>query len=233
MYRNYFYLLLPALLIACTPQGSLRAQDAVETDRKLNISMTAEKAVPADRLIFQIVINSEGENPEAAYRKHKEKESYLADILKEFDISDSDIDYQLLRMNQQFDNRERKDIIRTNQSISVQFSDTRLYEEIQLRLIENGFTTFSARFIASELQEAKEAAMRAAIAKAGEQARIMAEASGADLGPILTMSYSDYNIGPASVMRSDAMMTESSSSMLDFEKTIMVNASVSITYRLQ
>lgn len=233
MFRHILFVCLSAVLIACSPRQSLVAQESIDADRRLNISMTAEKAVPADLLIFQIVINSEGDDPQEAYRMHKEKEAYLADILKEFEISESDIDYQLMRMNKQYDNRKGQDVIRTSQSISVQFTDTDLYEEIQLRLIENGFNGFSARFSASDLGSAKEAAMRAAISKANEQARIMADASGSELGPILTMSYSDYNVGPANTMRADAAMIESSSSMLDFEKTILIRASVSLTYRLQ
>lgn len=233
MFRHILFVCLSAMLIACSPRQPLIAQESIDTDRRLNISMTAEEAIAADLLIFQIVINSEGKDPQEAYGMHKEKEAYLADILKEFEISDSDIDYQLLRMNKQYDNRMGRDIVRTSQSISVQFSDTEIYEEIQLRLIENGFNGFNARFTATDLRSAKEAAMRAAIAKANEQARIMADASGSELGPILTISYSDYNVGPANTMRADAAMIESASSMLDFEKTILVRASVSLTYRLQ
>ncbi|MFN1834360.1 SIMPL domain-containing protein [Balneola sp. MJW-20] len=226
------------LLIVLTFSGCSTAQSlemGADQDRSLHISLSADEVVKADRLIFRININSQADTPADAYSTHKERESFLAGLLQKYDIEEEDIDYQLMRMNRQFNSRNNTETINTSQSVSVTFSDTDLYEEIQLTLIENGFDNFNGSFAYSKVEEAKKAAMKRAISKALEQAKLITEAAGTQLGNISRIVYSDYNVMPVQNMRmeSASISMDTSPGMLDFEKSIVVRASVSVTYLIQ
>ncbi len=200
----------------------------------ISIDMSATELIPADIIVFNININASAKTPQDAFDEHKKRESVLAGLLKEFDIEESEINFQPVRINKttNYNNNRREEAVQTNQQVSVSFSDFSIYEKIQLTLIENGFDSFNGRFSSSKMEEGKIKALDMAIQKAKERAEFIAEKSGVKLRSITKISYSDHQVTrPPVVMEDAAMMRASSeSSMMDFAQTVSVTANISIEF---
>ncbi|MEX2477904.1 MAG: SIMPL domain-containing protein [Gracilimonas sp.] len=208
------------------------------SERTITINMSASELLPADLVIFNVNINAEGETPQEAYELHRERESLLAELLQDLDISEEDIDYQPVRMNRQQvnnnrynNNGEQEYITSTNQSVSISFEDFSLYEKIQLTLIENGFDSFNGQFSSTKIEEGKEKALIAAIEAAKERAELIAKTSGVELSEVSNINFSDHQIGaPRKASSMEMMSISRDASMMDFGQTVEVSSNISISY---
>ncbi|WP_290961573.1 SIMPL domain-containing protein [Gracilimonas sp.] len=206
-------------------------------ERTITINMSASELLPADLIIFNVNINAEAETPQEAYNLHKERESLLAKLLKQNNITEENIDYQPIRMSRvssNYRNNNDSRVTRTNQSISLTFNDFGMYEEIQVALIENGFDSFNGQFSSTKISQGKEQALVSAIESAKQKAQLIAKTSGFSLGPVQTINYSDHQIGfPAksNVMSMEAMRSDAS--MMDFSQTVSVTANINISFSIE
>lgn len=212
------------------------------SERTITINMSASELLPANQIIFNININAEADTPQEAFEIHKKREAVLAELLKEFEIEESDINYQPVRMHKQQRNEpyrsgngEKSEVIVTRQTVSVTFSDFSAYEDIQVTLIENDFNSFSGQFSSSEISEGKQKALIKAIEAAKVRAELIAKTSGFKLGPVSSINYSDHEIGS---FKSELAMEYSGSmarndSMMDFGQTVEVRANINISYSIQ
>ena len=208
------------------------AQQQPVSERTITINMSASELLPADLIVFNVNINAEADTPQKAFEAHKKRETLLADLLKEFDISEDDIDYEPIRMNKRYRDDSRTTV--TNQSVSLTFSKFDIYEQIQVTLIENGFDSFNGQFSSTDISSGKEKALISAIEAAKERAELIANTSGVSLGPVQTINYSDHQIGTprkASMMAMDAVRSESS--MMDFAQTVSVTANINISFSIE
>lgn len=211
------------------------------SERTITINMSASELLPADQIVFNVNINAEGKSPQEAYELHRERESLLARLLKDLDITEDNIDYEPVKMNRRQINGNRYNtedpeyITSTNQSVSITFEDFSIYEEIQLTLIENGFDSFSGQFSSSKIAEGKETALIAAIEAAKERAELIAKTSGVELGPVSNIDHSDHHVEiPRQSSNSMEMMSMArDASMMDFSQTVEVRASVNISYFIE
>ena len=206
------------------------AQQQPISERTITINMSASELLPAN--LFNVNINAEADTPKEAFEAHKERESLLADLLKEFDIKEEDIDFEPIRMNKRYRNESQTTV--TNQSVSLSFNNFGTYEKIQITLIENGFDSFNGQFSSTEISEGKEKALISAIEAAKERAELIANTSGVALGPVQTINYSDHQIGiprKSSMMAMDAVRSESS--MMDFAQTVSVTANINISFSIK
>jgi uncharacterized protein YggE len=207
------------------------------SERTITINMSASELLPADLIIFNVNINAEAETPQEAYSLHKERESLLAKLLKQNTITEENIDYQPIRMNRvnsNYRNNSDTKVTRTNQSVSLSFSDFGLYEDIQVALIENGFDSFNGQFSSTEISEGKEHALVSAIESAKQKAQLIAKTSGVSLGPVQTINYSDHQIGfPAksNVLSMEAIRSDAS--MMDFGQTVSVTANINVSFSIE
>lgn len=206
------------------------AQITEQVNRAINVTISATEILPADLIIFNININAEGQTPQQAFQIHQQKEGILAGLLKDFDIAEENIRFQPVQINRGLNN-QREQVVRTNQQVSVSFSDFDLYETIQLKLIENGFNSFNGRFSTSEMEQGKEKALIAAIQAAKAKAQLIAETSGVTLGEIRTIHYTDFRV--ISENRSYMMAADASnSSLMDFPQTVEVTANIEISFSI-
>ncbi len=209
---------------------------AQQTDesKKISINMTATELVEADLIVFNININAEGKSPQEAFNTHKQRESVLAELLKEFDIKDEDIRFQPISINKRYRNDNRSQVSMTNQQVSVTFSDFGIYEEIQVTLIENSFDSFNGSFSSTKLHSGKDKALVKAIESARQKAELIASTTGVTLGDVVAINYSDYMVSPSPRMaRGEALMVDvAGSSMMDFDQSISVTASISIEFAI-
>lgn len=212
-----------------------QAQQVLNSPGKISIHMSSTEQLPADLIVFNINLNAEGSTPREAFGLHKERETLLADLLKKFNLKEEDIKYQPIRINKRYRDNGKSMVSTTNQQVSVTFSDFDIYEEIQLTLIENNFDSFSGSFSSSKMAEGKDRALISAIDAAKKRALTIAKASGVELGEVITISYSDYQI---SAYKSGYDVAESRlfsepSSMMDFGQTVGVTASISIDFSIK
>lgn len=223
------FLLLTVLLITETVQGQIPPGE-----KSISINMSSTELLPADLIIFNININAEADTPGEAFEIHKKRESVLADLLKKFDIKEENINFQPVQITKRYSNNGRNMIPQTNQQVSVSFSDFKIYEKIQVSLIENGFDSFNGNFSSSELSKGKVRALEAAIRSAKERAGLIAKTSGVKLGTILHIDYSDHQVSlyRMSSMDMPAPPMVKESSMMEFDQTVSVTANISIEFAI-
>lgn len=223
---------IPFVLLLIVFGCKSNAQFIQNNSPQISVNMSATEYLPADRIVFTININAEGDAPQSAFDLHKKRESILAGLLKEFDISEKDIRFQPIRIHKAYNNQSKNRYSQTNQQASVTFSNFKIYEKIQLTLIENDFDSFNGNFTSSKIEEGKELALKAAIDAAKQRAALIASSSGVSLGSIHQISYSEYQV--RSGYREEAMMAKASNdSMMDFEQTVGVTASISISFNIE
>jgi len=226
---------LTALFLLCI--GFSASAQSIDLENGLiHISMSATEYVPADRIVFNININAEERTPRQAFRKHKEQETLLASLLQEFEIEDEDIRFQPIRIDKTYRNNRNDQQSRTNQQVSVTFSDFSMYEEIQLTLIENSFDSFNGTFTSSEVSAAKEKALMSAIELAKNRAQLIANASGVELGDVFQITYSEHTAQPYQASRMESVMVVADAgapSMMDFDQVVAVTANISIQFRIE
>ncbi|MDZ7805703.1 MAG: SIMPL domain-containing protein [Gracilimonas sp.] len=207
------------------------------SERTITINMSASELLPADLIIFNVTINAEAETPQEAYELHKEKESVLAGLLKELNITEENIDFEPIRMNRRqvngnrYNNQEPQYVTSTNQSVSITFNDFDIYERIQLTLIENNFDTFNGQFSSTKIAGGKEKALISAIKASKERAELIAETSGIEVGDIYTINYSDHQVSvPRKVNSMEMMSMSADATMMDFAQTVEVRSNINISY---
>lgn len=213
-----FYTVLILLMVP-----RLQAQDEIHVDS------SAEIRIPADQVRFVITITATEDTPARAFQQHKRQEAFLADLIREQKLSDHLISFEPVTLQPQQLRDERQ--FQTRQQVQLQIPSLEQFEEIQMLLAEHQFEQFQASFHADGLDEAAQEALKEALRQAEEKARIIAETVGRNLGQVHTVQHST-NHGPGPVYRMEALQMDSSS-MIDFDATIPVSASVSVTYMLQ
>ncbi|MFP8488991.1 SIMPL domain-containing protein [Gracilimonas sp. Q87] len=221
--------------ISCTTL----AQQPV-SERTITINMSASELLPADLIIFNVTINAEAETPQEAYELHKDKESVLAGLLNELNITEKNIDFEPIRMNRRqvnanrYNNQEPQYITSTNQSVSITFNDFDMYERIQLTLIKNNFDTFNGQFSSTKIAEGKENALISAIEASKERADLIAKTSGTQVGDIYTINYSDHQVSvPRRGNTMEMMSLSADASMMDFAQTVEVRSNINISYFIE
>lgn len=199
----------------------------------ISINASAEELVPADRISFNINLNAEAETPQKAYDLHKKREQVLVKLLKKHNVAEGNIDFEPISITKTNDRRypqKEESKIVTNQSVVLSLDDFDVYEEIQIALIDNDFDQFSGNFISSKSGEGEDAALRKALNLARQKADIIAGETGLTIGGIKDISYS-YNHQPPRPMEMAAF--KASDSLMEFEQTVSVSASVSVTYNFK
>lgn len=198
----------------------------------ISVSSSSEVLVPADLVQFSITISITDANADNAYNKHRERESFLANLLEDMDIDRDKITYDPIQIRP---NRQRDGEIHTStqQRINLELSDFDQLNSLQRTLIDNKFDNFSGRFTSSRTEEAEQEALRKAVEKAREDAEILADASGKALGDVHTIEYTTdrpvrTTIGPEMAMR----VASDSASMSDFEQMIPVQKRVQVVFNL-
>lgn len=202
--------------------------------RKLSISVEEQVEIPADIIQFNINLNAESDNPEAAYRLHKQREKALVNLLEKYDIREENIHYQPVSIHQSRDYRQHEEeqtTYQTRQSVSLLIKDFEIYEQLQIGLIESGFDSFSGTFMSSRADEGKNQALRKAIQTAKDKAQLIADEAGLQVGKILQINYSQNHYRPV-YSNQEMYMAKSADNLLEYEQTVKISASVSIDFAL-
>lgn len=224
---SLYLFLLPLNLMA-------QNQPMAENGSHLTITSNGEAVVPADIASMSINISVNDENAERAFELHRERESFLANLLKELEFEDEQINYRPITVRP---NRQRDGDIHssTTQQIRLQLNDIDMLGKLQVKLIQNGFDNFSGNLSSTMLEEASDEALKQAVSNARKDAEILAEASGKKLGSIVSIEHrSDQNYRPVALAEAFEVRTmgDAGLSMQNFAQTVSVQKQVTIVFEM-
>ncbi|MDH3267503.1 MAG: SIMPL domain-containing protein [Ignavibacteria bacterium] len=160
--------------------GFISAQDTDQSS--ILITTSSETQVPAEAIFFSITLSTQNEDPMKAFDEHKKLEKNLLNLIKEFEIADSNISYSLLNIGRTPPYAKDKLGFQTRQVVSIRLSDFNKYEPLQLAFLSNGIYEYNAKFTTEGKEEWVEKGIRKAISKAKEEAELTAKNLGKNLG---------------------------------------------------
>lgn len=226
---SYIFLLLSFLLTAQTPVST-------DPEPSMTISATGKVEVPANQIQFRINMNAVAESPQQAYALHQKREEALVDLLKKYEVTEKDISYEPISISKiRHYDRENADKVeyQTQQTVALTLHDFEIYEKIQVGLISHGFDNFSGHFTNTEIEKAKNEALRRAINEAREKATLIARETGVSLGPVTRIDYSFDDVQP--YLREEMQMkaVASDSGLMEYKQSVSVSARITIHYAIQ
>lgn len=197
----------------------------------ITISSTGEAIVPADIAYLSINISVSNPDAERAFELHKERESFLANLLTEMDFEDENISYEPISIRP---DRQRDGAIHTatNQRIRLELENFEHLSELQIELISNEFDNFSGSLGSSQIERANRRALRQAVANARADAELLAEAAGKTIDQVLWIEHtSDRGYRPPVAFESAQLRTvDYGPSLGDFSQTITVQKNIQIRF---
>ncbi|MFH5832883.1 SIMPL domain-containing protein [Halalkalibaculum sp. DA3122] len=229
-----YLLILLSFYFIVPPAPAQQPQDNI-----ISVTASGEVELPADIIQFNINLNAEADTPQKAYELHKEREKVLVDLLDRYEVNEDQIRFQPISIQKRYTDeyvpggeRERKEIFQTKQQVSLALRDFEIYEQIQVTLIEHSFDQFSGNFLSSDQQQGEDEALRQAMRKAQNKVDIIAEEAGVVLGDIKSINYHESQYYPGQRMESMAMKAADSPSLMQYEQTVILEASVTIQYTI-
>ncbi|WP_069132646.1 SIMPL domain-containing protein [Rhodohalobacter halophilus] len=214
------------LLSGCNSASTLTAQDA----KTITIDASGEVLAPADEIIFNIVINRFDAEASVAFASHKEQERFLTQLIIDQQIDEEYINAYPINISPR--RHTQNPGFETRQSVTLRLQDLDQFESMQITLIENGFDNFSANFSTSSVEEYRKKALESAIEDARDKAGLLANASGAELGQVLSI---DYTSSQPVARREMALMSADSygGSLIEMQQSIPVRENVRIRFLIQ
>lgn len=205
----------------------------VNDERHISISATGQAYVPADIAHMSINISISDEDAERAFDLHRERESFLAELLLELDFDEEKIRYQPITIRP---NRQRDGDIHsvTSQQIRLELDEIEMLSELQITLIQNGFDNFSGNLSSTKLKDAADEALRNAVQNARKDAEILALAAGKILGGVKTINHtSDHSFRAAAMAETfQVRAMDTGPSMFEFSQMVSVEKRITITFNL-
>lgn len=196
----------------------------------VSVNAEGEINVAADILLFQITINQFKDSASEAFTQHKEQERFLTSLLVEEGIEEKNITAQPINISPR--RQSNRTGVETRQQVLITLDDISQFEEMQVTLIENGFDNFSSSFSARKIDKSKDEALDLAVKEAKRKAEILANASGKQIGKILSIQYGSGSSSPPVARTMEMAMDASSGSLLQFEHTLSVKERVNVVYEL-
>ena len=206
----------------------------------ITVHADASVEVPADMIIFSVIIKVENEEPEFAFDEHKQLENKLLETISEFNIPDSNITYSLLNMRSSSKSirtatgDERFYTYLTSQSVQIAFYEVESYLKFQLELLKNGFHQFSSRFASTEIEGLKDKGYKKALEVAKENASLIAKNMGKDLGSIIkvvTETNDKFEFEQPKII--GRMMRDMSINLTDIKQTVSFITKLRVVYKIK
>ncbi|MDR8390532.1 SIMPL domain-containing protein [Aliifodinibius sp. S!AR15-10] len=208
-----------------------------QQEHVVSITTSGEVELPADIIQFNINLNAEQDTPQKAYDLHKKREKVLVKLLDKYDVAEENIRFQPISINKGYTDefragqgRERIPVYRTNQQVSLTLKNFDVYEKIQVTLIENGFDQFNGNFLSSDQTKGEDDALRQAIKEAKNKADIIAKEADLKLGGIKSINYQESQMYPRQQMETMAMRSADSQSLMKYDQTVILKASVTMEF---
>lgn len=232
-------ILSAVLLTGCYSPSSTVAPEAAGGERVITVNSRESVSVVPD--MAEIIIGVTNQDPDAKTCQEKNAESVTAliETLKSMEIAETSIqtsNYNLMTQNDWNNNGE---IIGYEMSTELTVSDVELKQvgSILAAAVNAGANEIlSVSYLSSQYDDSYQKALQLAVEKAGEKAKVLAEAGGCTLGSVAEITeYSDnqetrYQNSSASVMRG-GMGAGAAADMMPGE--VSIEANISVTFAIQ
>jgi len=232
-------LVLLASLLPFTAPPNAMAQSAEAPLRTITVQGTGESLAVPDMASVSLGVTTEGRSAASALEQNSRAMTTVIEVLGEAGIEPRDIATSSVNLSPVYDQRP-------NQQGRREIKGYRASNQVRVRVrvLDTLGTTLDAvaeagatdihgiSFSLSEPEEARDAARRDAMADARRRAALYAEAAGAALGPVLTIS----EIGIARPMPFDtgiAMRAEAAIAVPVAPGEQSIGASVTVVYTLE
>lgn len=232
MKKISIYLTLVTFLISLSYLNS--TAQSIPDESRITVDATGEVLIAADLIHFQVNITQFKKDAREAFQLHKEQEQYLTELLLEEGVADSNITANPISIShvRRYDNTSESGY-ETQQQVLIVLEDVTLFESMQIKLIENGFTNFSGSFSAKNVAKASDEALQKAVEEARRKAELLAEAAGKKITDVITINYhSSRPYASRSGNMEMAAYDAVGGSLLQFERTIPVRESVSMQFKI-
>ena len=231
--KTALFILIVFLITTINGHAQINADSNSFDAGYITISSIGEAVVPADFAVLSITIGVSNPDAERAFELHKERESYLANLLTDMEISDEKISYEPISIRPERQ-RDGSTHTATSQSVRLELDNFDQLSELQIQLISNEFDNFSGSLASSQIEEASREALRRAVENAREDAELLAVASGKVLGDVLWIDYSsDRGYRPAASFESAQLrIADYGPSLGDFSQTITIQKRLQIRFQL-
>ena len=194
----------------------------------VSIQSTGEVTIPADFIRFTVNLNVFSKDLNDAFNQHKEQEAFLAELIKENNFNDGELIFNPISVSATR-NPSSGNGFSTRQVVIFSVTDLDLFENVQKKLIENGFTNLNGTFGAHQTEENRDKALKKAMENAKNKAEIIAISAGKKLGDMLSAEYGSGRMQPVAY-REMSFDAQSMGQLSQFEQTITITESVSVTF---
>jgi|GEM_PF-1229497 len=227
-FLTIFIFLIAALFTTETTYGKQHQQSI--TTPHITIQSTGMVTIPADFIRFTVNLNVFSKNLNDAFDQHKEQEAFLADLIKENNFNDGELIFNPIGVSASR-NPASGDGFSTRQVVVFSVTDFDLFEDVQRKLIENGFTSLNGNFGANQTEENRDEALKKAMENARNKAEIIAASAGKKLGDVLSVEYGSGRPQPVAY-REMSFDVQSGGQLSQFDQTITVSESVSVKFEI-
>ncbi len=225
---SIFNLLLAFLIIFVMVSTGIARQSGKAT---ISVQATGEVEIPANLIQFHVNITQFHADPKEAFARHKELESFLTDLILEEDISERHITANPISISQTRRQQEGTGF-ETRQQVTIRIDDVTQFENMQLTLIENGFTSFSGNFSSTDIAEAQDKALDKAVREAYRKAEILANAAGNTIDRVISIEYGASDVTPRA--RGLQVAFESADrTLLQFERMLPIREKVFVVFQVK
>jgi len=211
--------------------GLTKAQVLNKSTVFINTSSVIQ--IPADNIFFSISLSVENEDAEKAYNEHKALETNLLNVLREFDIPDSNISYSLLQIGRNPSFSKEHTSYKTRQLVSFLLNDFNKYDSLQLALLSKGIYQYTANFTSTGSDEWIEKGTQEALAKATKEAEITAKNIGMKLGNIVDVESSHYFPSRSDGMTQALTVVQPGESLIELPRFVQLRVSLRIKFELK
>lgn len=230
--------------VVSTPENSIANQELSmpqEEDKgTLQVSGQAQVSVPADRAIISFAVETEAPSAQDAVRENAQRMDAVIAGLRGSGVEGIEIEtfgYNL-SPDYRYPSRENpgsREIAsyRAQNNIRVTLPEVESAGAILDAATEAGANRVqSVQFEASDLQSARLQALAEAVNHARQEAEVMAQAMGVELGPVLTVTGGANTPGPRIMARAFAAEAAQATTPIEAAGQV-VSANVTITYRIR
>ncbi|MCJ7553339.1 MAG: SIMPL domain-containing protein [Ignavibacteriaceae bacterium] len=188
--------------------------------------------IPAKEITFAIVIEQVDTNAQNAYNGLKQLEEKFIPLLKEFNIPDSNISYSLSKFRREGGFNNRPVQFKANENIVIKLYDFKQYEPFQLALLSIGIYSFNGTFSTTEIKEAREIGFRIALEKAEQEAKLISNQLGRELGKVLEVESKNKDYVVTSPMQG-MYSTVEEMKLIDIPQHVTLYTNVKVKYELK
>ena len=208
-------------------------------ETKITVNGTGEIRVSADTAVISLGVEARDKNVLKAQQKVNEAIAAIRTVLTEQGIKEENINTEFINIYAIYDYQNGQDQLAAYNASSTLAIKVTEMEKVGV-LIDAAFaaganTLNGISFSASDTEEAKNEALKMAVADASNKARILAEASGLEIAGIETISEGgvfsyENNVGNVYAKGIDTLEAAADAGTVVQAAKLIVNASVTITF---